>query len=735
MGFVYTNQWSIKSNLEIDYVIKCSDSCQEMSNVPIEDIWVDVNESSKLLSAAGKRVKKDGRGPCFKSTWTISVDGINATFCPVTEFIYHAALKSTSKHSSLFRDILHSLTSVTLASTLSSQNKQNLKEYEVVKSEVISVEDFVPIYDVKPVDDDDMDDDEDYNPYKELAQKKQMRKTKEIAMARVRQQSDYNGDGDFDLNDFHMDPMVKIEDGSKMKLEPEDNWDSGFINNMDDDNQKQPKTPAKKIQCKICKKVCLGKIRIYKHYIFIHPDQPELHPPEPAKYKPDKQKTCSLCGDLFYKMSELYQHCLMIHPDQPEHHPEPPVQKLHPCTLCHEVCERKVHLYKHYKAVHPDQPSLHPPRPSLKTHTDNPRFYCKGCTKGFLHKIWLYKHCLQEHPNNPEILPSKPATSREVRLMNLHERGEDYKCGLPECAAIFTHFKGLARHERTHNGAFICIVCGKPCYSSEGLIDHCDVVHKEKADFMCRVCGFFTISESHLKVHTVEKHMEGTKMNVCDTCGYKSSSRSTFTNHMRMHEGKVYMCEECGKEFNSPQAIATHRRSHVPQEEYRYKCPVCDKRFPHASILAIHKRVHTGEKPFKCKDCGQSFGSQSSLIKHNRNLHVAQDDMPYKCEECGKTFSKARRKVYFCHLKQHSGVRDHICPLCQSAFSSRGYLGNHFKKVHKQKLFEVEKQLKLKLAEMQAQTIPYSLAMGSTKTEAQTIPYSLAMGPTKTENM
>ena len=84
--------------------------------------------------------------------------------------------------------------------------------------------------------------------------------------------------------------------------------------------------------------------------------------------------------------------------------------------------------------------------------------------------------------------------------------------------------------------------------------------------------------------------------------------------------------------------------------------------------------------------------------------------MPYKCEECGKTFSKARRKVYLGHLKQHrlvfdvrvmliliySGVKDHICIVCNSAFSSRGYLGNHFKKVHKRKLFEMEKELELK---------------------------------------
>ena len=30
--------------------------------------------------------------------------------------------------------------------------------------------------------------------------------------------------------------------------------------------------------------------------------------------------------------------------------------------------------------------------------------------------------------------------------------------------------QGLARHERTHLEAFICILCGKPCFSPENLI-------------------------------------------------------------------------------------------------------------------------------------------------------------------------------------------------------------------------------------------------------------------------
>ena len=144
-----------------------------------------------------------------------------------------------------------------------------------------------------------------------------------------------------------------------------------------------------------------------------------------------------------------------------------------------------------------------------------------------------------------------------------------------------------------------------------------------------------------------------------------------------------------------------------------FPCPYCQKQFARASLLKIHKRIHTKEKPFQCIECGQCFGSQSSLIKHTQNLHIPEEDMPYKCQECGKTFSKARKKVYLGHLKQHRlalnektsktkfvhfcrGVKDHLCVVCNAAFSSRGYLSNHFKKVHKRKLFEMEKEIKLK---------------------------------------
>jgi len=634
---VYLGQWNISQDMVVDYIIHYDNSALSPS---VEDVWVNWRQVLEIMVPLGTKHQ-----PNFEVVWTLE----SVSYCPVLDFVYNIAMK-TSKYNAMFSEVVGSLV---LGRGLRPEQVDQLKHYRVEDSHMWRQGD-------KKISEENYDKDEDIannirssrggNRKCKISVKQDESNDHGILEPRV----GFNVKGEDENGE-----TVKIESLKGMDDYDENDSDIGNIDNNEDGLS--PESPvhnvtvkSSTILCRICSKPCSGSVRLYSHYVVHHPDSPDLHPPKPSR-------------------------------------------TLTPCKLCGELYMRRSHLYKHYMMAHPDQPHLHPAKISSLTAREN-MHHCKGCDKSFVAEVWLYKHCVQEHPNNEAIRPPKPLKiGRGVRLAHMHERGENLVCGLPGCEHQFSHFKGLVRHERTHSDACICILCGHPCWSATALIDHCDTVHAEKSRYVCRVCGFYNYTEINLKLHTVQVHMKGTKEYECPHCPYKSTNNSTYSAHVRNHNTAAsYVCEECGKECSTPQSLSTHRRSHMPSSSFPYSCNYCPKRFPHVSLLQIHERVHTGEKPFQCNDCGQCFGSQSSLIKHNRNIHTPEDQMPYKCNECGKTFSKARRKVYFGHLKQHSGIKDHVCPLCNAAFSSRGYLGNHFKKVHKRKLFEVEKEMQAK---------------------------------------
>ena len=603
-GRVYLGQWTIRQDLVLDYIIHYDNI---VVSPRVEDVWVDWRQVLEILDPDGSK-----KQPHFKIVWTLE----SVSYCPLLDFVYHAALKSTSSYDSVFSEVIGCLVKGKGLVPVEEMMEQ-VREYQVNDSQMWRKEP------VKTASEDRMREEED-----------------EYDWAQVRKQKKKAKKNDFELileEDNHViEPHIRLDvicdEAGKVKNEISEEA-TGISENVDDididitnvdiDDYEQatlpppppPRTKSKKshvpsLACQICSKPCAGNVRLYSHYIVHHPDTPSLHPPKPARV-------------------------------------------LTPCKLCGELYMRRSHLYKHYMLAHPDQSHLHPAKLSSLTAREN-MHHCKGCDKSFVAEVWLYKHCVQEHPDDETIRPPKPLKlGRGVRLAHMHER-DQLKCGLPGCEHQFGHFKGLVRHERTHTEACICILCGQACWSAAALIDHCDTQHALKSRYICRVCGFYNYTEINLKLHTVQVHMKGTKEYECPHCPYKSTNNSTFSAHVRNHNTAAsYVCEECGKECSTPQSLSTHRRSHMPTSSFAYSCTFCPKRFPHVSLLQIHERVHTGEKPFQCNDCGQCFGSQSSLIKHNRNIHTPEDQMPYKCNECGKTFSKARRKVYFGHLKQH----------------------------------------------------------------------------------
>ena len=67
--------------------------------------------------------------------------------------------------------------------------------------------------------------------------------------------------------------------------------------------------------------------------------------------------------------------------------------------------------------------------------------------------------------------------------------------------------------------------------------------------------------------------------------------------------------------------------------------------------------THTGIKAYLCPECGNSFGSASTLIDHRKRKHLEMRD--HKCEECSKGFFT--RQELEAHERTHTGLKPYAC--------------------------------------------------------------------------
>lgn len=79
--------------------------------------------------------------------------------------------------------------------------------------------------------------------------------------------------------------------------------------------------------------------------------------------------------------------------------------------------------------------------------------------------------------------------------------------------------------------------------------------------------------------------------------------------------------------------------------------------------------THTGIKAYLCPECGNSFGSASTLIDHRKRKHLEMRD--HKCEECSKGFFT--RQELEAHERTHTGLKPYACEV-SSVLNSRWYL-------------------------------------------------------------
>ncbi|XP_048344965.1 zinc finger protein ZFP2-like [Sphaerodactylus townsendi] len=175
---------------------------------------------------------------------------------------------------------------------------------------------------------------------------------------------------------------------------------------------------------------------------------------------------------------------------------------------------------------------------------------------------------------------------------------------------------------------------------------------------------------------TNQETRTGEEFYICEQCG-KTFKNGVFLDPQKgalTKKDRPYQCTDCGKSFGTKASLLKHQGTHTGGKPY--VCSECGKCFTTSSNLIYHNIVHTGEKPHKCSECGKSFHWKSSLITHERT-HTGEK--PYKCPDCGKSFGNSSQLLR--HKRVHTGEKPYHCSECGRSFNQIASLIAH-KRIH-----------------------------------------------------
>ncbi|XP_044314868.1 zinc finger and BTB domain-containing protein 49-like isoform X2 [Drosophila rhopaloa] len=109
----------------------------------------------------------------------------------------------------------------------------------------------------------------------------------------------------------------------------------------------------------------------------------------------------------------------------------------------------------------------------------------------------------------------------------------------------------------------------------------------------------------------------------------KKNCERAAARRTRAKEQALFFCEQCGKTFNEKGSFDLHLLRHSGLKQFQ--CNECERKEFSAHLLRLHVRIkHRGEKPYKCKYCGQRFDICIKRLRHERRHEQGSEAAPEK---------------------------------------------------------------------------------------------------------
>lgn len=227
---------------------------------------------------------------------------------------------------------------------------------------------------------------------------------------------------------------------------------------------------------------------------------------------------------------------------------------------------------------------------------------CDECGKEFSGAYGLNRHKLTHSGLRPYICPVENcgATYRQSSTLKAHQmshageqKSNDRKFFCEDCGKGFLSKFYMLTHQRSkHSGEspYVCVECGQRFARKQNLNRHI-LEHSGKKPFECDECGmrFYEklLLKSHKKTHTADG-----KPFVCAECGKGFYHKTSLNAHRRNHASeRPFGCEICGKRFTQKGTLNIHKMIH---SDVRHECEICGLGFTQKFTLKTHRLKQHG---------------------------------------------------------------------------------------------------------------------------------------------
>ncbi|XP_023298755.2 transcription factor grauzone-like isoform X1 [Lucilia cuprina] len=280
-----------------------------------------------------------------------------------------------------------------------------------------------------------------------------------------------------------------------------------------------------------------------------------------------------------------------------------------------------------------------------------------------------------------DICQTRVETWKELRehFLLAHTKTPYIKC----CDITYRKPRELIEHLEWHKNPdmFKCQICDKNMSSARNLTIHITSEHPDEADsvefYECEHCSKrirnYNLFKKHLRSHNKDKEVE------CHICNKRCATIYRLRNHIASVHNNIYhhICDICGKKFKSKTSFQKHYDEHQGIVEPPAQCTICGAWLKNQHSLRVHHQTHE-DTQFACDICGKFFKTKKNLSRHKGYWHRRERNL--SCSYCDKVFREKRNLDE--HMAMHTDTNLYTCPHCGKESRSKSNMYVHIKRQH-----------------------------------------------------